>query len=220
MDQAPTPANVLAHELSAWRDRTKTTAQQLAERITELGGKLTRQAISKIENGQRGVSIDELFLIARALRVPPALLLFPVGRSRPKDFDEVELAPGTPRHPWTGLRWFVGDIRFPSENAPQGNPAPPGEPTDFYDDPEEGWEQWAAPTLLFREHQHLIAEWWAIPPRLRELPFGTDAEKTAVRDAQQAQTKEKLLRVREEMKRAGLTPPPFPRDLEEGRFSE
>lgn len=209
MDQARTPEETVAHELSAWRDRTRVTAQQLADRIAELGGKLSRQAISKIENGDRGVSLDELLLIARALRVPPALLLFPIGRA-----DEVGVLPGVGVYPGAALRWFTGEARFPTPPEPIEG-VDPDKVSVSLRDPEEGWEQGAAPALLFREHQQLVREWWAIPPRLRELPFGTPEEKQATRDAQWARVMADLRRVHEEMRRHGLTPPPIPKELTE-----
>lgn len=213
MEQARTPEGTVAHELSAWRGRRQLTAQQLAEQIAMFGGKLSRQAISKIENGDRGVSLDELLLIARALRVPPVLLLLPVGRAnedgRPV---EVQVLPGENVMPWHALRWFNGEARFPSAYESIDG-VDPDQVSVSLRDPEEGWEQWAAPALLFREHDQLVREWWAIPPRLRELPFGTPEEKQATRDAQWARVMADLRRVHEEMRRHGLMPPRIPKEL-------
>lgn len=57
------------------RDERRWTALDLVHRLQPLGGDLSRQAISKIETGARGVSIDELCLLARALDVQPVDLL-------------------------------------------------------------------------------------------------------------------------------------------------
>lgn len=209
--------DVIAERVRLYRKRKDWSVRQLAEECAKLGApQLTPSSLANIERGQaegakrrrRQVEVEELIVLARALGVPPALLVFPVGQA-----GEVEVVPGQHTDPWTAMRWFTGEARFPSPYAPIGEAAD-GELAERYDDPEEGWEQGAAPTLLFRKHQRLIEEWWAIPPRLRRLPL-SDAEKTVVRDAQWAETVEKLRRVREEMKRHGLTPPPFPADLEE-----
>lgn len=55
------------------------TAVQLAERTADLGYPVTRVAVSKIENNARAGKLDvaELLVLARALDVPPVLLLFP-----------------------------------------------------------------------------------------------------------------------------------------------
>lgn len=57
----------------------KLTAQQLAQRTIENGYPVTRVAISKIEANVRAGKLDvaELLALAKALEMPPALLLFP-----------------------------------------------------------------------------------------------------------------------------------------------
>jgi transcriptional regulator with XRE-family HTH domain len=61
------------------RNVLKLTAQQLAQRTAELGYPVTRVAISKIEGNKRAGKFDvaELLVLAQALEIPPALLLFP-----------------------------------------------------------------------------------------------------------------------------------------------
>ncbi|MFC6364627.1 helix-turn-helix domain-containing protein [Nonomuraea thailandensis] len=51
------------------------SAQQLADRIAERGGKLDRPAISKIELAKRRVNVDDLAELAEALGVAPADLI-------------------------------------------------------------------------------------------------------------------------------------------------
>lgn len=61
------------------RNALALTAQQLAKRTAELGYPVTRVAISKIEGNMRAGKIDvaELIVLAKALDVPPVLLLYP-----------------------------------------------------------------------------------------------------------------------------------------------
>ncbi len=102
MSQALSPEQVLARELRVWRERRGLTAQQLADRMK---GKLSRQAISKIENGDRRVTLDEAAGLALALGVPPVLLTLPLGRE-----STVELLPGYEVPTWHAVKWWVGEV--------------------------------------------------------------------------------------------------------------
>lgn len=75
---AKSPRYVLAEQLPQIRARAgDLSAQQLADRVQELGGRLDRAAISKIESRSRNVSLDEAFLLAVALGVAPVHLFLP-----------------------------------------------------------------------------------------------------------------------------------------------
>lgn len=81
------------------------SAQQLADACEKLGAPLARTVISNIENGRRGnVSVAEVMILAAALGVPPAALVFPVGH-----VDEVEYLPGQAAAPLSVLDWWNGD---------------------------------------------------------------------------------------------------------------
>lgn len=81
------------------------TGVELAERTAELGYPITRVAISKIEGNNRAGKLDvaELLVLARALDIPPVLLLAP-------DFPEgqVEMRPGHSVDSLQAVRWFSG----------------------------------------------------------------------------------------------------------------
>jgi transcriptional regulator with XRE-family HTH domain len=88
------------------------TAQDLAERTRELGYPVSRQAISKIEGNFRTGKLDvaELFILAVALDMPPALLLFPSFPS-----GTVELLPDDREATGDqGVRWLAGDRPLPA----------------------------------------------------------------------------------------------------------
>lgn len=57
--------------------------QDLADRVAELGGKMSRVTVAKIEKGRRGVSVDEVFLLAMALNSSPAYLVIPLDDDEP-----------------------------------------------------------------------------------------------------------------------------------------
>lgn len=59
--------------------RGKRTAKWLSERTAELGYRVSPTVIAKLDSGHRGnvLSVAELLVIADALEVPPAALLFP-----------------------------------------------------------------------------------------------------------------------------------------------
>lgn len=103
---------MLAGQLSRWRKERSLSAQALANRLAELGSDLDRRAISKIENGSRGVSLDEWLELAHALAVPPPLLFL--------DFEtggDVAVAPGVALHPWLVWEWVAGEHASPMRDA-------------------------------------------------------------------------------------------------------
>ncbi len=94
----------------ARRKTLKLTAVQLAAKTKELGYPISRVAISKIENNQRAGKVDvaEVLVLAVALEIPPALLLFPGYPD-----DDVNL---TPRITGTGseaVQWISGESKLP-----------------------------------------------------------------------------------------------------------
>jgi transcriptional regulator with XRE-family HTH domain len=95
-----------------WRRERKLSAQQLADRCAGLGmPSLSRVVITKLENQRReAVSTAELAVLARALDVPPVLLLFPLGH-----VDAVEVLPGLEVDPYTAIEWFSGEITEPAD---------------------------------------------------------------------------------------------------------
>jgi transcriptional regulator with XRE-family HTH domain len=94
------------------RKALKLTAQQLAQRTAELGYPITRVAVSKIESNNRAGKLDvaELFVLAVALEIPPALLLFP-------NFPDgtAELVPGRVAHARGSVEWLSGNGLLPGK---------------------------------------------------------------------------------------------------------
>jgi transcriptional regulator with XRE-family HTH domain len=94
--------------VQARRKALRMTAVQLAERTKELGYHITRVAISKIEGNLRAGKIDvaELLVLAVALEIPPALLLFPTFPGGPDG--TVELLPGSEVPLPKAVDWLSG----------------------------------------------------------------------------------------------------------------
>lgn len=81
------------------------SAQRLAERCEALGLPVKRSTIANLESGRRDtLTLTELVVLARALDVPPILLIYPVGYA-----ETVEALPGQEVPPWTAAKWFTGE---------------------------------------------------------------------------------------------------------------
>ena len=115
---AATMSDVVGDRIRTARKRRGWSAQKLADQLAAAGApELTMFVISNIESGRRkdgkrrrDVSVDELFLIAYVLGVPPIHLLVPATESE----TPVEVAPGAHvDKPELLLRWIRGDQTLP-----------------------------------------------------------------------------------------------------------
>lgn len=104
-ETAPRPNEVFAWQVARFRKAREMTTADLAEKVRELSGeRMHATTITKIEQGDRKVTVNELFWFAAALNVPPALLLLPLG-SAPR----VEVTTQSVIHPHLALDWLAGD---------------------------------------------------------------------------------------------------------------
>jgi len=71
------PSEAAAEELRRVRTRKDWNQQQLADALRKLGAPIDRATISKIETGERRITLDEVFWFAYALGVSPAALMLP-----------------------------------------------------------------------------------------------------------------------------------------------
>jgi transcriptional regulator with XRE-family HTH domain len=87
------------------RNALKLTAQQLAQRTAEIGYPVTRVTISKIESNVRAGKFDvaEWLVLAQALEIAPALMLFPDYPDGP-----VHGLPGNERRSVEAVWWISG----------------------------------------------------------------------------------------------------------------
>jgi transcriptional regulator with XRE-family HTH domain len=102
-------ANGIGKRVAYYRTRADLTAAMLSDRCGELGLPLDRNVIAKLENGHRqSVTVDEVYVLAVALEIPPVLLLFGVGTE-----ETASILPEWEVTPWHALRWFCGFSTFP-----------------------------------------------------------------------------------------------------------
>ena len=119
-----TTGEAFAANLKLIRNRVAVSQQQLADELAAIGMSLNRSVISKIESGERNVSIDEALAIAVALGVEPAALLFPRSTS------SVRLAPRMIVSNQRAAMWFRGLYPISQE---------PGMQRRFHEEREDSW---------------------------------------------------------------------------------
>jgi hypothetical protein len=99
------------------RRRKRKTANWLSDETARLGLRLSAQVIAKLDTGHRGgaLSVSELLVLAAAIEVPPALLLFPGYPD-----GEVEFLPGRTVLSKEAVEWFSGEARLPASTSVDG----------------------------------------------------------------------------------------------------
>lgn len=70
-----TDRNEIGPVVARIRSQLRLTQEDLAGRAAAVGWVISRDVVKRIERGEREVTDIELKALARALRVPPALLL-------------------------------------------------------------------------------------------------------------------------------------------------
>jgi transcriptional regulator with XRE-family HTH domain len=73
-----TTGKTVAANISRVRKSQQILLQELEERLTKIGHRISFSGLSKIERGERRVDVDDLMAIAVALDVSPLGLLLPV----------------------------------------------------------------------------------------------------------------------------------------------
>lgn len=155
------PSDVFADQIRKHRRRLDLTREQLAMECARLGApQLTFAALTNIETGRvdpetklrrREVTVEELFVIAYALAVPPLLLLFPLA-----GVDQVPLPPEwNGVHPFLAWRWATG------EEAPsyvRGDGQPYVDRSRIGDNGPSRFEAWGQVLNPIELHRRLLTE--------------------------------------------------------------
>lgn len=99
----------IGKRVAVHRNKAGMTVQALADRCAELGLSLDRTVITKLEKGRRqSITVPEVLVLARALRVSPLVLIFPISRA-----DVTEVLPGRDMPPFQAALWFSGERPWP-----------------------------------------------------------------------------------------------------------
>ncbi|NUW33426.1 helix-turn-helix transcriptional regulator [Nonomuraea sp. SMC257] len=208
-------SDVVASRVRTYRERKGLTREELAARCSKLHLPLTAAAITNIETGRRNaetgarrrdVTVDELVVLAKALGVPPILLLYPVGET-----DLVEVLPGRKQGTWQAVKWFTGEEPLGTYFEDDGKWAVTSPDMD-------DWEKGAAPVDDYRWHDRRVKDWneandaARAARRAAEVAQDDDERKMHLRAALRAErdlsVAEELLRDhRLNMRRRNVTPP-------------
>ncbi|MDJ0004797.1 helix-turn-helix transcriptional regulator [Rhodococcus fascians] len=87
------------------KDHSALSAAKLADRTEEIGYGISRSVVADLETGRKkSIDVPELLVLAAALGVSPAQLVFP---DLPKG--KVEVLPGLDQESHDALRWFSGE---------------------------------------------------------------------------------------------------------------
>lgn len=152
------------------------------------------------------MSVAELVVVAKALKVPAILLLFPVGRQK-----DLEILPGLEVDAWESLKWFTGEQAFTEQD-----PSTLGWVVEQTD--QETWRTSTAPLDSYRLHEECVID---LKNTLRRAQFQRKVAREAAnsedrdagleraeQDEARSRTLEKQLsHIRTEMRRLDITPP-------------
>jgi len=98
-----TPAEVFARRMRSYRENRVWSQADLARELSQIGWKVDRAQVARIESGDRGIALNEAIMIAWVLAIPPALLYLPLGEAA-----NIALAPEVIVHPDAARTWVTG----------------------------------------------------------------------------------------------------------------
>ena len=183
----------IARQVQNVRGERRMSAQQLADATAALGHAMPRSVIANLESGRRDtVSVAELLVLARALRVPPLELVFPLGRE-----EMVELLPGETVATWDAARWFTGEAHFP--------------PSPTINEDVQAWR--VAATGYFREQDRLFGNWYGNEDLLQRARAENRTTDVEYGERNRQTLADQLRRHRSLMRQEGLNPGELPAGL-------
>ena len=178
------------------------TAEDLSDETERLGMKIERTVIANLENRRRAsISIAEVLVLAKALRMPPVLLFLPVGDGPPT----TEALPGKIVSTWAAARWVTGEAPFAADDA--------GE--DMAPEDLNEWELSAGPLDYYRRHDQCVRDLTSILRKVNNPLLGQSAtlnERKVWREGVDA-LEEVLRALRGLMRRNGILVPQLPARL-------
>lgn len=131
------------------KEHSAISAAKLSDRTHDIGYAISRSVVADLETGRKkSIDLPELLVLAAALGVSPAQLVFP---DLPKG--SVEVLPGLPQESHDALQWFCGEagLMKPSDDG-------------FDPDTQKPLEEWVRAEFDARNDRVSITREW-----LREL---------------------------------------------------
>lgn len=110
-----TPSQVFGALVRTVRQHRGLTQQQLVDRLAELGLKMDRSTLNKLERGHRAATapLDKVFTIAAALEVPVDRLISPSLASM--EDQPVTVTPALTVPAWLVREWLAGRMALPAK---------------------------------------------------------------------------------------------------------
>jgi transcriptional regulator with XRE-family HTH domain len=117
-ESAPTVSESFRRGLREAREYRGLRQQDLVDLLEhDHAVKMDRATLTRMESGDRKVSLEEAVLLAVALDVPLPLLLLPVDQEA-----EVALTPTVSAHPWRVWEWLHGQEPLPTSELHRWRP--------------------------------------------------------------------------------------------------
>ncbi len=108
--------------MRALREARRLSVRELSAELESIGYRLIPSGVSKIENGDRGVTVSDLLALAAALQVTPSDLLVNL------DAKEVHITPTLTVTPVEALWWMRGLRPLPGQTGAVSGRQPAVEP--------------------------------------------------------------------------------------------
>lgn len=106
VEWGPRLVAVIAGEIRRHREARNMSTKKLSEACADLGWPIKHSALVNLELGRREkISVPEMFVLAKALGVPPVELVFSVGQVEP-----IEVLPGYELPAWLAEDWVTGRL--------------------------------------------------------------------------------------------------------------
>ncbi|WP_042366871.1 helix-turn-helix domain-containing protein [Streptacidiphilus neutrinimicus] len=186
-------------QVAAQRKRLGWTGAELVGACQALGySKLSASAVSKIETGGRdGLTLAELLVLAEALGVPPVSLVFPLSGG------DVNKTPVKSVTAWEAASWFTGEEPL---EEPAGEGTPRGDLEDH--------RSHVLSVQAAVQSDRLASERRRLASRVED-PEQRDLAQENAAAFEQIARKDCLAlgRLRDDMRRRGLSPSPLPREI-------
>lgn len=214
-DWATNLAYGVGREVRRHRTRLKWSAERLAAECERVGMRIERSVLANLENQRRiSIAVAEVIVLAKALGVPPAVLLYPVG-----DTESVEVLPGRTVPPWAALKWFAGSSPLNKSDLDAPELAPRNVDINEFKEYMAGTQQLERYRRYEKDANHLINLYYEIQeaPHRKPTKSGKNQPATPEEIARLQESLETLGSYlgyqRDEMRKRNMVLPELPEEL-------